>query len=366
MSEQPGIVVQLVAPGAGGVRDYADALAEQWNRLGLDSELLALTQAQAAQQSLAERLQRRQSQRGSSCALLLHYSGYGFQRRGLCHWLAHEVEQARLRCGDSVRVTTMFHELFACGPPWRSAFWLASAQARIAARLARASHQVLTNTAQHARWLSDKAGKDKAIAVWPVFSNAGEPPERRAAAVRSNQLIVFGSASTRRRALAQLPRHAALLMKLGIRSVVEVGSGERAGMATSELAYRFVGRLDTAELGYALQQATFGLIDYPPALLAKSGVFAAYAAHGNVVLNTSGAGTDSDGLSRGRHFLILDKSTPTMFEPLAQQAMADAAHAWYLSHALGVQARALAATLGVGPMTAASAQLNDFGKPLRS
>src|SRR6202008_598407 len=81
------------------------------------------------------------------CVVVLQFSGYGFGRRGLCGWLLDELDQARTAFRGTLRLVTVFHELFAVGPPWRSAFWLAGLQARIAARLARSSDALWTNSA---------------------------------------------------------------------------------------------------------------------------------------------------------------------------------------------------------------------------
>src|SRR6266513_2083086 len=54
--------------------------------------------------------------------VLLHYVNYGFQKRGvpfrLLTILQALVEQHR------GRMVTIFHELYASGPPWTSAFWV--------------------------------------------------------------------------------------------------------------------------------------------------------------------------------------------------------------------------------------------------
>ncbi len=62
--------------------------------------------------------------------VLLHYVNYGFQKRGvpfrLLTILQALVEQHR------GRMVTIFHELYASGPPWTSAFWLRPLQIRLA------------------------------------------------------------------------------------------------------------------------------------------------------------------------------------------------------------------------------------------
>jgi hypothetical protein len=322
-------IVQLVAPGTGGVRDYAERLQRCWH----GSHLVAMDAAAARAQPLSDRLRQVP---GEGVALLVHFSGYGYQRRGLCFWLLREIEQARSLLGGRLHVVTMFHELYAFGPPWRSAFWLCPAQVRIAARLARLSDRRWTNSEHHATWLRRQGD----VEVWPVFSNVGEPVTLTPHGMRLPQLVVFGSMPTRGRALAHLPRIAATLRRLGIATVVEAGPGAPASPASP--AHRFVGRLEACALGELLDGSAFALIDYPPRHLGKSSVFAAYLAHGNVVLNTAASGGNGDGLVVGRHYVDLQAALPA--GPDLPRIAGEGWH-WYQSHRLDVQAEALLAAL---------------------
>jgi hypothetical protein len=341
----PKTLVQLVAPGPGGVRDYLESLRRQWSAAGLPSHVLAMSQTDARAQSLADRLERLADQEGRACSLLLHFSGYGYQKRGLCFWLVRELENARARLGSRLHVVTMFHELFASGPPWQSAFWLCGAQAWIAARLVRTSDRVLTNSQHHAQELRYRLGARAPVHVWPVFSTVGEPARVRSAGERALRLVVFGAESTRRRALERLPRHVELLRRHGVVVVVEAGPGIAVCPPALGLERRFVGRLDEPALCALLEGSAFGLIDYPSIHLGKSTVFAAYLVHGCVVLNTAPVGPDADGLERGHHFLTLDDG-PVLPTAGQQQVLADAGRAWYARHTLARQAVASAHLCG--------------------
>lgn len=335
-------LIQLVAPGNGGVRDYVECLRRQWAQTGIESQVLALSETDARQQSLAARLLIVVQAEGRPCSLILHFSGYGFQRRGLCLWLLREIEHARRELGDQLRLVTMFHELFASGPPWGSAFWLSPAQAWIAMRIARASDALWTNTQLHARWLRQRVGGSVSIEVNPVFSNIGEPDVVAPAEERTRRLVVFGAPSTRGRALRLLPRHAGRLRSQGITEVVEVGSAPASPWVEGGLPHRFIGRLDVAQLHDLLQDSAFGLIDYPPQYLGKSSVFAAYAVHGCVTLNTADPDADSDGLQGGLHFVTLPPTAEIPEDAEARQRVGDAVRDWYAPHSLARQAQGLA------------------------
>jgi hypothetical protein len=101
-------------------------------------------------------------------------------------------------------------------------------------------------------------------------------------------------------------------------------------------------------MGALVQRHRYALIDYPAPQLGKSGVFAAYAAHGCVVLNTAADGPDADGLQQGRHYLRLGARGPQALEPGAAQAIASTARTWYAGHTLERQAAELLGLLGAG------------------
>src|SRR5438874_13373770 len=62
--------------------------------------------------------------------VILHYVNYGYQARGVPFLLRSFVK--KLRRNLRGRWITVFHELYASGPPWKSAFWLRPFQVRIA------------------------------------------------------------------------------------------------------------------------------------------------------------------------------------------------------------------------------------------
>jgi hypothetical protein len=189
--------------------------------------------------------------------------------------------------------------------------------------------------------LRSVAGPGKPIRVRPVFSNVGEPADIPSWDDRHAGLVVFGSAATRTRALLALRGRDVALRRLGITHLVEAGEGRAEIDDRGSFATRHLGRLSTPELGKVLLSARFGLLHYPGRHLGKSGVFAAYAAHGCVAVNTCPRVGDADGLSPGVHYLA----------PRSRQPGSAAGHAemarrltnWYSDHSLDSQADALLA-----------------------
>lgn len=338
------VLVQVSPTERGGVFDYLECLSARWAAAGTPSHTLPLSKALAREQSLDARVAEccRRSGRaahGEPCTVVLHFSGYGYGQRGLCFWLLHELQALRRRRQASLHLVIVFHELFATGPPWRSAFWVSGAQAWIARRLARLADVVWTNTAAHADWLRGAAPKGTPLHARPVFSNVGEPQHTPPLAERAPRAVVFGSAPTRQRSFDALQGQAAALRALGIEEIVEAGSGE-ASHYPPGIACRHAGRLEPAALGALLMSSRFGLVDYAAHGLAKSGVFAAYAAHGCIVVNSSRLTANGDGLRPGVDYLVLAQATTGPATPVGQD-MADRLHGWYQGHRLEHQAREL-------------------------
>ncbi len=354
MRAEPFTLVQVVPPGHGGVRDCADCLQAEWQRGGTPSTVIELSKDRARERSLVERIDdaRAAAKDASSSARLsvvLHYSGYGYGQRGLCFWLLDQLRSLRARHRDALRLIVVFHELYASGPPWRSAFWLTPAQAWLAARLAGAADAVWTNSEHHAQWLRQKVPAKTPLQVRPVFSNVGEPDRLPAWADRLPQAVVFGSASTRQRAFNALHAHDGSLRRIGVETVVEVGPGAASNRGTATLRHHHFGRLETEALGKLLLASQVGLLDYPSTLLGKSGVLAAYAAHGCVVLNTRPCGPNADDLATGRDYLALqsllatDGAEAVALDSANLEAMSNRLCAWYAGHRLAQQAGELLA-----------------------
>jgi hypothetical protein len=259
----------------------------------------------------------------------------------MCFWLLDELTRLKRQQGNQLRTVVVFHELFASGPPWRSAFWLSRLQATIAARLARQADALWTNTEHHARWLRKAAGPTVPLRMRPVFSNIGEPQAVRCNAMRVPRVVVFGSGTTRQRALDALRGQEERLRQLGIVELVEVGGGRPSRHLPRGLACRHAGRLAPAEIATLLESSRFGLLDYPSRYLAKSGVFAAYAAHGCVILNTSPLGRDTDGLFAGRDYLVLPALIGADVHTSAHEARSNDVLRWYARHRLAKQAQEL-------------------------
>src|SRR5262245_419322 len=129
-----------------GVADYALALAGALRTLGIKSVFLSGTPAaqvtsvhdewnttsipKRQAHSLADTLLSLLTKTQAS-AVLLHFSGYGYQKRGIPLWLVQGLRNWSRRA-SGISLVTIFHELYATGRPWQSSFWLSPMQISIA------------------------------------------------------------------------------------------------------------------------------------------------------------------------------------------------------------------------------------------
>ncbi len=347
-------LVQLVPgllPALNGVGDYGLVLARALRgTIGLQSLFLVADPTRESEEcidgfpvrTLVTRssydLQRALIEAGSqaeSPTILLHMSAYGYARRGCPTWLVDGLECWKT-ADPGRRLITIFHELYAFGPPWRSEFWLSPLQRAIIARLARLSDSALTNTQRYRHVLEryDPSKKNR-ILVLPVFSNVGEPRDLPGLSVRKRRIVLFGGAHTRARGYARgRTCLEAACSVLGIEEILDIGpNAPSVPEMVAGVPIRQMGRRSAAEVSDILKESLAGFLEYSPAFLAKSGVFASYAAHGVLPICPSQDGSEDDGIVCGRHYWSGPRrSCPP--ESSSLQRIADGAIEWYRNHCL--------------------------------
>lgn len=247
--------------------------------------------------------------------LVLHYSGYGFAKRGAPLWLVRELQRhARLP------LITMFHELYAAGPPTSSAFWLQPLMRWTARRLVGLSRFVVTNREASARWL----GSGEAI---PVFSSLG--PMGIEEAERRLWLALFPYQANTQRQYWQ--RLSDVLKQVTPERIVALGAttpATRAALRGHTLEE--TGVLPAADVSRYLARCAIGYLAYPPAFLGKSGIFAAFAAHGLSVVLADRPASLPDGLLLGRD-VLLPEHLSSLADPISS---GHSLRHWYSSHDL--------------------------------
>ncbi len=308
-------IVPSLPPPDEGVGSYALRLERALAERGISTRFLTM-----AEGGLARGLEGAEED-----ALLLHYANYGYQRRGCPFWLPGALRRWR-RGGGSRRLITVFHEVYATGPPWRSSFWTQPFQRRIAAAVARASDALVTSLDLYVRRIGPAAaGK---ASVTPVFSTVGEPPEPPPLASRARRMVLFGGRGARSRAYGEVRRELlAACRALEIEEIVDVGPLlEKTESTVDGIPVRRLGVLPASEVGELLGSSLAGFVAYPAFFLPKSTIFAAYCAHGMLPVQA------------WRRRSLPAGTAPRWTGSGDPQAVATAGHRWYGEHSLARQA----------------------------
>jgi hypothetical protein len=345
-------VVPRLLPGRCGVSDQAVLLARELKtEFGIDSTFVVLNSNEQttvpyatvycpAADLLENCLKLTQGRTG---AMLLHVSGYGYSRDGAPILLADALE--KMRAIAQFRMAAYFHETFASGPPWKSAFWYTRRQKRALRRIAAQCGLIVTNIGRHAEWLerTSRALGSLPVERMPVFSPAGETDAPVPFAERNPVMVMFGLRGTRERGYRQLVGTGNRVRTLGIQEILDVGPDCDHPPSVNGIRVKRVGMLAAEELSALFSQAQFGFVPHDWFCLAKSSVFAGYCAQGTIPVLAEAFAGEADGLRDGVHMVTLQTAA---MESSARQTCSRAAWNWYMGHRLHVHAERYAKWVG--------------------
>lgn len=260
-------------------------------------------------------------------AVILHLSPYGYQKRAVPFWLAAGWRRFSQR-PKRPRLLTMFHELYASGSVTSSAFWLQPWQKRIIKEIARCSDALRTNREAYADWLSRVTGRGiEHMATMPVFSNLGEGSTMPLSANRWDGMTVFASSIS----VNHHPLLPALCQRLGIKRLGWIGSSPPLAVG-SGVTIKQVDHLPAEQATAWFEDYGFACTSYHPEFLAKSGIFAAYAAHRMAVVLPAAPSELPDGLSLNREFMTWEGSGKPGENSMLGEEVATGLHHWYQPH----------------------------------
>lgn len=218
---------------------------------------------------------------------ILHYVNYGYQKRGVPFALRDFV--AALRDRMTGRLVTMFHELYASGRPWQSAFWLKPWQVRIARDLMRISDTCIVSNDVIARAVR-QLHPDKPLRVLPISSNFGEPQIDLSAPRDPHLWAISGRTALIERSVRALASIHRRIPKWCAPERVELIGGRETDELRKEterlpLEFQHYPEISANAASQLLRRCCFGWLDYYgagkvwPGMIFKSGSFAAYCAH---------------------------------------------------------------------------------------
>ena len=178
----------------------------------------------------------------------------------------------------------------------------------------------------------------------PVFSNVEEPPQVKPLQQRKNQMVVFGTPVRREEVYT---KHFETLIhacrSLNVEMIVDIGRSMKSKFSFP-LPFIELGNQSAEKISSILSDSRAGFLSYFDGYLAKSGIFAAYCAHGLLPVMPARNVSELDGIRAGKEYVTpLDISRNEL--GTAPQTIADNARLWYNEHSLTKAAAILAAAL---------------------
>jgi hypothetical protein len=223
--------------------------------------------------------------------IILHWVNYGYQKRGVPFGLLRVLRKLRARHRPCL--LTIFHELYASAPPWRSAFWLRPLQVHISRAVAQLSDACIVSSESTLAELKRLAPGTKA-SVRPVVSNFGEP------ALASDQLagrdphrwLICGGTALIQRSLRSFRKIADRIPDaFSTRELFVLGGADNPATRLiiaelHDMRVNYRPQIKAEEASEILSTCAFAWVDYfhrPNVLtsaILKSTAFAAACAHG--------------------------------------------------------------------------------------
>jgi hypothetical protein len=291
--------------------------------------------------------------------IVLHYVNYGYQNRGIPFGLLKSLRRLRGFCDG--RFVTVFHELYASAPPWRSAFWLQPLQKLLAGKVARMSDACVVSS-EVMRDALQRLSVTSTISVHPVSSSVGEP------ALSTEQLsgrdphrwVMFGGTHLVERSLNSFFTRADAIPDSFLPNELFVLGGndnpvvrERLKKVT-RIKCEYFPVIAATAASDILSSCAFGWIDYfrqpdtPTAAILKSGSYTALCAHGVVPVFPHAGSTiamQSDSLP-GPFFV--NRTQTKLPSEATRSRIACEIYEWYWRHASSENfVRGIAASLAM-------------------
>ena len=279
-------------PNIGGVGNYAKLLAGVLKKNGIKSKFLIpdyLDNKNNNQTLFGKKNPNLISllEKTNSKEVILHFSGYGYASRGLCFNLIKSLESWKQN-DNSRKLITIFHEIYASGPIYRISYWTSLPQKYLAKKLLKISDVALVTSKQNKLTLSS-FDKKKQIIYSNVFSNIGELKKNRKLKKRKNLAVIFGNIYQKevlyKDILLNKNKYQSLLKKMSIKEIIDIGTKIDISKKIRFINIKKIGIRSKNYISLLLRNSKVGLVFYTVSQMTKSGIIAAYASHGLLIVN---------------------------------------------------------------------------------
>jgi hypothetical protein len=279
-------------PNISGVGDYTKLLANFLKKKNINSKILVsdyLNNKNVKQILFGKKNKNLISllEKINSNVVILHAAFYGYASRGLCFDLIKSLEKWKQN-DKNRKLITIFHEIYATGPIYRMSFWTSLPQKYLAKKLLKLSNVALATSKQNNITLSS-FDKKKIIIYSNVFSNIGELKKNKKFHARKNIAIIFGNTYQKqilyKDILVNKNQYEVILKKMSIKKIIDVGPKIEISKQIKFIDIFRVGVKSKKYISLLLRNSKAGLVFYPVNQMTKSGIIAAYASHGLVIIN---------------------------------------------------------------------------------
>jgi hypothetical protein len=274
---------------------------------------------------------------------LLHYVNYGFQKRGIPFRLLSILQ--KLRRQHHGKLVTIFHELYASGSPWTSAFWLQPLQIHLAKSVGRLSDACIVSSDNFRSELK-RMVPDAHVELHPVPSGLGEPSlsPNQITDRDPHQWAIWGGTALVERSLRSfrqlLPR---IPDSVAPRRLVVLGGHDnpvaRSLLVDLPIESDYHPRVAATDASEILRTCSFAWFDYfqrpgvESSVILKSSAFAAACAHAVIpVFPHRGSAITLDGDHLPGPFFVEPDRGETPDAQARPQIAADI-YDWYQRHA---------------------------------
>jgi hypothetical protein len=200
-------------------------------------------------------------------------------------WLPGTLRRFKLQGG---RVVCFFHELYAKGR-FPNKTWMGSwLQKKIFKEILTLSDAAITSNAGYLEQMKRYNSHPCPLALAGIGSNVGQLQTPKPLAERANRMAIFGLWASRMRLYEQhMGAIRELADKLHVDEIADIGSIDDGATALLNQAsaalgkkFKIYGRLPASEISALLAESLAGIANYDYLLRQKSGIVAAYQAHG--------------------------------------------------------------------------------------